>query len=286
MIGSDEKDFIRGGFKADIRSDGRACNDSRPLSLSLGDLQPCSGSARCTLGSTDVIVGVKAELGAPLPDSPDCGGLHITVECSPCAGPTSQGRAGEALSFELAKCLERALNAHPSGRGSALDLRALSIVSGRTCWVLCIDALVLACDGSLLDALSIAVRAALQNTRIPLVEVGATEDPDEEPELELDDDPANAKQVDVSRVPIIVTVCQMDDAFVVDPTAREEEAAEQACHIAVMPTGNVCGMFRGSGAAVTPFALQEMMSLAQKRGPLLLQAVGKSIASAAMSMET
>ena len=49
MIGSDEKDFIRGGFKADIRSDGRACNDSRPLSLSLGDLQPCSGSARCTL---------------------------------------------------------------------------------------------------------------------------------------------------------------------------------------------------------------------------------------------
>ncbi len=53
------------------------------------------------------------------------------------------------------------------------------------------------------------VQAALQNTRIPLVEVGATEDPDEEPELELDDDPANAKQVDVSRVPIIVTVCQV-----------------------------------------------------------------------------
>lgn len=52
------------------------------------------------------------------------------------------------------------------------------------------------------------VQAALQNTRIPLVEVGATEDPAEEPELELDDDPANAKLVDVSRVPIIVTVCQ------------------------------------------------------------------------------
>jgi hypothetical protein len=52
------------------------------------------------------------------------------------------------------------------------------------------------------------VQAALQNTRIPLVEVGTTEDPDEEPELELDDDPANAKHVDVSRLPIIVTICQ------------------------------------------------------------------------------
>ena len=52
------------------------------------------------------------------------------------------------------------------------------------------------------------IQAALQNTRIPLVEVGATEDPNEEPELELDDDLANAKQVDVSRLPIIVTICQ------------------------------------------------------------------------------
>lgn len=31
-----------------------------------------------------------------------------------------QGRAGEALSFELAKCLERTLNAHSSGRGAPL----------------------------------------------------------------------------------------------------------------------------------------------------------------------
>ena len=59
MIGVDERDFIRGGFRADIRSDGRACDDARPVSLSLGDLQQCSGSARCTLGLTDVIVGVK-----------------------------------------------------------------------------------------------------------------------------------------------------------------------------------------------------------------------------------
>jgi exosome complex RNA-binding protein Rrp42 (RNase PH superfamily) len=39
-----------------------------------------------------------------------------------------------------------------------VDLRALSIVSGRRCWILCIDALVLAADGSLLDALSITAK--------------------------------------------------------------------------------------------------------------------------------
>ncbi len=40
------------------------------------------------------------------------------------------------------------------------------------------------------------------------MEVGATENPDEEPELELDDDPAHATQVDTSSVPVIVTVSQ------------------------------------------------------------------------------
>ena len=53
------------------------------------------------------------------------------------------------------------------------------------------------------------LQAALQDTRIPLVEVGATENPDEEPELELDDDPAHATQLDTSNVPVIVTVSQV-----------------------------------------------------------------------------
>ena len=45
--------------------------------------------------------------------------------------------------------------------GSTLDLRALSVVTGKTCWVLCIDALLLSINGSVLDALSIAVRVLL-----------------------------------------------------------------------------------------------------------------------------
>lgn len=53
------------------------------------------------------------------------------------------------------------------------------------------------------------LQAALQDTRIPLVEVGVTEHPDEEPELELDDDPAHAKQIDTSQLPVIMTVSQV-----------------------------------------------------------------------------
>ena len=94
MIGSDEKGFIRAGFEADLRSDGRNCNDSRPLSLSLGDLQQCSGSARCTLGSTDVIVGVKVSID----DSLCVGGHYQSLRQLPRQLCLIAGRAGSTSS--------------------------------------------------------------------------------------------------------------------------------------------------------------------------------------------
>lgn len=45
--------------------------------------------------------------------------------------------------------------------GSALDLAALKIVSGKRCWVLQVDGLVLSADGNLLGALSMATKVYL-----------------------------------------------------------------------------------------------------------------------------
>lgn len=56
-------------------------------------------------------------------------------------------------------------NRPPAGGG--LDLSQLSIVAGKTCWVLYCDALVLNMDGNVLDALGLAVKAALSDTRVP-----------------------------------------------------------------------------------------------------------------------
>jgi len=44
--------------------------------------------------------------------------------------------------------------------GCAIDLTALKIVSGKRCWVLQLDGLVLSDDGNLLDALSIATKVS------------------------------------------------------------------------------------------------------------------------------
>lgn len=92
--------------------------------------------------------------------------------------------------------------------GAGLDLKQLIITNGKTCWYIFVDALVLNDDGNVLDALSIASLAALKSTRIPKVKVsqGASEDG---PELELDDDPDSAVQLDTATVPVIVSVSQV-----------------------------------------------------------------------------
>lgn len=51
------------------------------------------------------------------------------------------------------------------------------------------------------------LQAALSDTSIPSVEVQTAEDPNDEPELEVLDD--NAVKLDISNVPIMLTVSQV-----------------------------------------------------------------------------
>ena len=55
---------------------------------------------------------------------------------------------------------------------------------------------------------SLACMAALANTRIPHIELTMAED-GEEPELELDDDMSNSVALDLQRLPLIVSVSQV-----------------------------------------------------------------------------
>jgi hypothetical protein len=57
----------------------------------------------------------------------------------------------------------------PTHAGGALDLKALSVIPGKACWVVFVDALLLNDGGNVLDALACAARAALALTRVPTV---------------------------------------------------------------------------------------------------------------------
>jgi exosome complex component RRP42 len=280
LIGAAERAYITHGAEADVRNDGRRREDFRQIEIELGVIAQCSGSARVRVGGTDVIVGVKAEIGAPDGDRPDAGRLQFSVECSPVASPAFQGRGGDELGSELTRALERSMLAGGGGGDAAapLDLSALRIVAGKTCWVLYVDALVLAMDGAVADAVSVAVKAALADTRVPRVDIVRGDDPGDEPEYEVDDDPEAAARLDCRRVPLTLTMCRLGGAAVADPTAAEEACAAAALEVAVDAAGAVCGVTKRRRGAVEAGALVEMVGAARRLGPRLHAAVDAFVA--------
>lgn len=79
-ISSFEKDYITKGIAQNMRSDGRERLDYRAFTLETGIVSQTNGSARVKLSNTDVLVGVKVEIGEPDPDFPDQGRLEVHVE--------------------------------------------------------------------------------------------------------------------------------------------------------------------------------------------------------------
>ncbi|KAL4856790.1 Exosome complex component RRP42 [Chlorella vulgaris] len=278
LISQGEVEWITAGVSYNTRNDGRKREDFRQLKVQLGMLAQATGSARVQLGETDVIVGVKAEIGVPDADRPDCGRIVFGVECSPVASPAFRGRGGDELSSELARALERSMYPGPSGRGGGIDLSVLSIVSGKTCWVLHVDALLLNIGGNLHDAVSAAAKAALADAKVPKVQVVPGEDPNDEPDYEVDDDPSEAMRLDASGMPICITVSLIGGHCVVDLTVQEELCSAAAMQVAVDASGGVCGITKRRQKGIEASLAMEMIEVAQRAAAQLHTALSSSLA--------
>lgn len=91
--------------------------------------------------------------------------------------------------------------------GAALDLERLCIIPGKAAWALSIDCVVFAGGGGLVDALSVAVRAALADAQIPAVRVDEGIEDATAADIEVDHDAA--LRLDVSNLPVVVTASQV-----------------------------------------------------------------------------
>lgn len=94
------------------------------------------------------------------------------------------------------------------------------------------------CGGNLFDAVSLAVKAALFNTKIPKVTAAVLDGGCVD--LALSDDPHDCDRINVQHVPILVTLCKIGDDCLVDPSAEEEECsrAKLVIGISCPETGN------------------------------------------------
>ena len=143
------------------RLDGRGLTDYREVQLEAGIIGSAEGSARVRLGKTEVLVGIKIEVGAPFSDIPNEGVLTVNAELVPLASPTFETGPPGKEAIELARVVDRGIR-----ESKAIALEKLCAIPKKKVFIVFIDIYVLNHDGNLIDASALAALAALLNTKM------------------------------------------------------------------------------------------------------------------------
>ncbi|ORZ30768.1 exosome complex exonuclease RRP42 [Catenaria anguillulae PL171] len=262
LISPAESSYITQGIAEDLRADGRSRLHFRDIVVETGVLPFASGSCRLKLGdTTDILVGVKVDVAPTDPAHPDKGRFECSVDCAPTATANLESaKSIDELTLDLTQMLAHRLT--PEGL-PMVDLGKLCIIEGQVCWVVYVDAMVLAAGGNMEDALFLAVKAALMTTRIPKHTVMQLDD--EELDYEVDSDPSSMWLIPgVEDAPLCVTVNKIGQRHVLDASAQEEHVASARLHVFTSSQGSVLHVHKTGPGGIEPSLLRDMSQAGRK----------------------
>jgi exosome complex component RRP42 len=230
------------------RLDGRRFDEFRKIEMQTGVVNKAEGSALVKLGNTQVIAGVKLNVGSPFPDSPEEGVLIVNSEFTPLASPDFEAGPPGEDAIELSRIVDRGIR-----EAKAIDMGKLFIEQEKV-WTVFIDIHILNHDGNLVDAAALASVAALHNTRIPKYENGEVIRGEYE------------RKLPVVNKPITVTVCKFSGQLLVDPVLEEEKVIDSKLTVATLDNGYLCAMQKQGEKSLTLQDVEKIIELAFQKG--------------------
>ncbi|KAM9788711.1 exosome complex component RRP43 [Neosynchiropus ocellatus] len=247
-------EYHRTFLKENCRPDGRELLEFRTTILNIGSISTADGSALVKVGNTTVICGIKAELSNPTVEGPTKGFMVPNVDlpplCSSQFRPGPPGEQAQAASQFMADIIESS---------EVIQMEDLCIERGKLCWVLYCDLMCLDYDGNLLDACTIALLAALKNTRIPEVSVNK----------ETSSPEVNSKKklgLKIHRSPIATSFAVFDNSIVIaDPTLEEECLSTAQLTVVTDEDDRLCSLHKPGGTSLSGQKLQECINRATTR---------------------
>mmetsp|Transcript_118357 Transcript_118357/g.315000 ORF Transcript_118357/g.315000 Transcript_118357/m.315000 type:complete len:287 (-) Transcript_118357:97-957(-) len=274
-ISEAERRFLLDGVAQGLRNDGRGCYDYRRISFETGPIPSATGSCRLRAGETDLLVGVKCDMTKPRPQRPDAGHFQISVECATSVSiALTEGWNAEDWGRQLSVLLESLC-----AGDSVIDRRALCVVPGLFAWEVSVDVLVLTSGGNLLDSLSLALCAALGETLLPNVEVSEAMEEGEVVQLTVDDRPEAGRAFPLRRLPLCVTVAQLQGRLLLDVTAEEELCADaMLCVVVDAKCGDVLGLHKLGRGLFDVASLPVMLERCKATAAALMQQLERELA--------
>lgn len=232
------------------REDGRKFDEFRPIQIEYGvSSKSAEGSVRVKIGKTEVVAGVKVEVGEPYPDTPDEGSIMVNAELLPMSSPDFESGPPSIDAIELSRVVDRAIR-----EGHALNFKKLCIKEGEKMWIVLIDIYPINDDGNLFDAAALAGLAAIQDARFPKMDG----------EKILYGEPSNEK-LPLENLPVSCTVIKIGKTFLVDPTPNEEGLTDARLTVGVLEDGTVCALQKGGDKGLLPVEIDRMIEMAQEK---------------------
>jgi len=247
-------------LESDKRLDGRKPLDYRkPVKVEYGFTKTAEGSAKVTIGETEVLCGIKVEVGTPYPDRQDEGTIICGAELLPLSNPEFESGPPGIQAVELARVVDRGIR-----ESKTIDFKKLCIKKGEKVWLILIDVITLNDAGNLFDASSLAAYAALQDFTFPKFD-GEKVDYKEK----------TKEKLKLNNSPLSVTVCMIGKKFIVDPTTEEEKIIDARLTVATLEDGTLCAMQKGGDTPLTSEDISKMIDIGVEKGKELRQTLKK-----------
>jgi len=251
------KEHIKGLIEKGVREDGRKFLDYRKdIKIEYGiSSKNAEGSARVKIGDTEVVAGVKFEVGTPFPDKPDEGTIIVGAELLPLSSPKFESGPPGINSIELSRVIDRGIR-----ESKTIDFKKLCIKKGEKVWIIFIDMYSINDDGNLFDAASLAALAALKDAKFPDYDVKKDK---------INYEKKTSKKIPLSSNPLEVTVIKIDNTYIVDPTPNEWDNLDSRLTVATLDNGVICALQKGGDIPLSEDDVAKMVEIAIEKGKML-----------------
>jgi exosome complex component RRP42 len=240
------KSHILKYLEENIRFDGRKPTEFREISIKTGVTKTAEGSASVSIGETEIIAGVKFEVGLPYPDKQDEGTIMVNAEMLPLSSPEFESGPPGLKSIELARVVDRGIR-----ESMAIDMKKLCIKEGEQVWTIIIDICTINDAGNLLDASGIGALAALLDAKFPKLD-----------QKKIDFKEKTSRKVEMKILPIPVTVYKIGDKMILDPIKEEEEASDARLTVTSLEDGTLCALQKGGDMPLSVDDVGKMIDIA------------------------
>ena len=262
VIAEIKKDYLVQLAKDGKRHDGRGFDEFRSVNIRTRYIQQAEGSARVQLGGTDVVVGIKMQIGTPDPDAPNDGTLTSSAELRPMATSDFEVGPPSPESIEIARVVDRGIR-----ESKCIDFAKLCIKPKEKIWMTWLDMHAVDYDGNLFDAASLGCIASLMTATVPASKVTGIEGVG----------PLQDYPMPVKDVPIMVTALKLGGQILFDPTSTEEKVGGPRLSVSFDRAGNVRAMQKGLGGAFTADEVRDIVRRGGQHASDLRAILEKSI---------